>query len=230
MSKILIIEDDLSIRQFLSTLLNAQGYEIVVAEDGLNGYHLALSHNPDIILLDLGLPDIDGMEWIKQYRELISASIIVVTAKDAHPQKVDALDLGADDYLTKPFNPGELLARIRVAIRHRQHLSVNKSMQTQFVYKDLLVDYNHGRCFLNEHEVHLTPIEYQTLNYLTKNQGKVCTSTMIIKAVWGSTINDSDAQNLRVVMANLRRKLQQVPTHPTYIVTHVGVGYRFNDE
>ncbi len=230
MSKILIIEDDLSIRQFLATLLRAQDYEVVVAEDGLSGYHLALSHNPDIILLDLGLPDIDGMEWIKQYREMFSASIIVVTAKDAHPQKVDALDLGADDYLTKPFNPGELLARIRVAVRHRQQHTINESILTHFEYKDLVVDYNHGRCFLNDQEVHLTPIEYQTLVYLTKNQGKVCTSTMIIKAIWGTTINDSDAQNLRVVMANLRRKLKQKPTQPTYIVTHVGVGYRFNDE
>ncbi len=229
MKKILIIEDDRLIKQFLITLLETSEYEVIEANDGTSGYQLAMSHNPEIILLDLGLPDYDGIEWIKQYRHLIDASIIVVTAKDEHAQKVKALDLGADDYLTKPFNPAELLARVRVALRHQQSKKVGLTQQ-EFKYKELTINFVQNRVYLNNVEIHTTPIEYQVLTYLVKNQGRVCTSTMIIKATWGSSCNESDAQNLRVVMANLRRKLKQTPTSPTYIVTHVGVGYRFNDE
>lgn len=229
MKKILIIEDDRLIKQFLITLLEASEYEVIEASDGSGGYQLAMSHNPDVILLDLGLPDFDGIDWIKQYRQLIEASIIVVTAKDEHAQKVEALDLGADDYLTKPFNPAELLARIRVALRHKQDKE-NIVVLKEFTYKDLTINFVQSRVYLKDTEIHTTPIEYQVLTYLVKNQGRVCTSTMIIKAIWGSTINESDSQNLRVVMANLRRKLKQTPTTPTYIITHVGVGYRFNDE
>ncbi len=230
MSKILIIEDDLSIRHFLSALLSTQQYDVVEAADGQSGFSMALSHNPSVIILDLGLPDIDGVSWIRNYKQLINSTIIVVTARDDHPSKVAALDAGADDYLTKPFNSGELLARIRVAYRHLSQRNSAVALPSQFCYKDLRIDFEKGRVFLNDTEVHLTPIEHQILLFLAKNQGRVLTSRMIIKEVWGSTATEGDAQNLRVVMANLRRKIEPSTTRPSYILTVTGVGYRFNDD
>jgi two-component system, OmpR family, KDP operon response regulator KdpE len=230
MSKILIIEDDLSIRHFVTTLLTTQKYDVIEAKDGQSGFSLALSHNPAIIILDLGLPDMDGVEWIIKYREFINANIICVTARDDHPSKVAALDAGADDYLTKPFNPGELLARIRVAFRHYSLKNSTRQISNEFSYRDLLIDFGKGRIFLKDIEIHLTPIEHQILLFLARNQGRVCTSRMIIREVWGSTATESDIQNLRVVMANLRRKIEPSTTQPTYMLTVTGVGYRFNDE
>ncbi|PKM63852.1 MAG: DNA-binding response regulator [Firmicutes bacterium HGW-Firmicutes-20] len=230
MSKILIIEDDLSIRHFVTTLLTTQNYDVIEANDGQSGFALALSHNPAVIILDLGLPDMDGVEWIVKYRSLVNATIICVTARDDHPSKVAALDAGADDYLTKPFNPGELLARIRVAFRHLSHKTSTNLAINEFSYQNLLIDFDKGRIFLKDVEIHLTPIEYQILLFLAKNQGRVCTSRMIIRDVWGNTATEGDIQNLRVVMANLRRKIEPSTTQPTYILTVTGVGYRFNDE
>jgi two-component system, OmpR family, KDP operon response regulator KdpE len=230
MSKVLIIEDDLSIRHFVTTLLTTQKYEVIEAKDGQSGFALALSHNPAVIILDLGLPDIDGVEWILKYRSLINANIIVVTARDDHPSKVAALDAGADDYLTKPFNSGELLARIRVAFRHVAQKNISITAPSEFSYRDLTIDFDKGRIYILEAEIHLTPIEHQILLFLAKNQGRVCTSRMIIKEVWGNTATEGDAQNLRVVMANLRRKIEPSTTQPIYILTVTGVGYRFNDE
>ena len=230
MNKILIIEDDYSIRHFVTTLLTSQKYEVIEASDGQTGFTLALSHNPSVIILDLGLPDIDGVEWINLHRPLINAIIIVVTARDDHPSKVAALDSGADDYLTKPFNSGELLARIRVAFRHVSLKNIKNTTFNEFRYRDLLIDFERNRVFLNSTEVHLTPIELQILCFLANNHGKVCTSRMIIKSVWGNVATEGDAQNLRVVMANLRRKIEPSTTQPIYILTHTGVGYMFNDE
>lgn len=230
MSKVLIIEDDLSIRHFVTTLLTTQKYEVIEAKDGLSGFALALSHNPAVIILDLGLPDIDGVEWILKYRSLINANIIVVTARDDHPSKVAALDAGADDYLTKPFNSGELLARIRVAFRHVAQRNISVTTSSEFSYRDLVIDFDKARVYISQTEIHLTPIEHQILLFLAKNQGRVCTSRMIIKEVWGNTATEGDAQNLRVVMANLRRKIEPSTTQPIYILTVTGVGYRFNDE
>lgn len=230
MSKILIIEDDLSIRHFVTTLLTTQKYDVIEASDGQTGFALALSHNPAVIILDLGLPDIDGVNWISNYRTLINAIIIVVTARDDHPSKVAALDAGADDYLTKPFNSGELLARIRVAFRHIADKNSLNTATNEFFYRDLHIDFDKNRVYLKNVEVHLTPIEHQILLFLARNQGRVCTSRMIIKDVWGNTATVGDAQNLRVVMANLRRKIEPSTTQPIYILTHTGVGYRFNDE
>jgi two-component system KDP operon response regulator KdpE len=230
MGKILIIEDDSSIRHFVTTLLTTQKYDVVEAKDGQSGFSLALSHNPEVIILDLGLPDMDGVEWIQKYRALVNAIIICVTARDDHPSKVAALDAGADDYLTKPFNSGELLARIRVAFRHVAQKNIPVTTSNEFSYRDLYIDYDKGRVYISEIEIHLTPIEHQILLFLAKNQGRVCTSRMIIKEVWGNTVTEGDAQNLRVVMANLRRKIEPSNTQPIYILTVTGVGYRFNDE
>lgn len=169
MNKVLIIEDDLSIRHFVSTLLTTQKYEVIEAKDGQSGFALALSHNPTVIILDLGLPDIDGVEWILKHRMLISANIIVVTARDDHPSKVAALDAGADDYLTKPFNSGELLARIRVAFRHVAQKNISTTASSEFSYRELTIDFDKSRVYLSEVEIHLTPIEHQILLFLAKN-------------------------------------------------------------
>ncbi|HBS91708.1 MAG TPA: DNA-binding response regulator [Erysipelotrichaceae bacterium] len=222
--KILVIEDDMSISNFLVTLLRAENYEVISASEGRLGYHLSLSHQPDIIILDLGLPDIDGIEWIRQYRNLINSIILVVTAKDDHPSKVEALDLGADDYLTKPFNPAELLARIRVGLRHRSSKDVRDVI---FEFKDLKVNLQNYEVVLRGSTVHCTPIEFQLLAYLIEHQGKVCTSNMLVKKVWGEEAQESNLANLRVVMANLRRKIEKDTASPEYIVTVLGVGYRF---
>lgn len=224
--KILIIEDDAAISNFLTTLLRVENYDVVSAETGKLGFHLSLSHQPDVIILDLGLPDMDGIDWIKQYRSVIVSSIIVVTAKDDHPSKVEALDLGADDYLTKPFNPAELLARIRVVLRHR---IVREERMSVFEYKGLKVDFDNYEVTLNQNVIHCTPIEFQLLTYLIEHQGKVCTSSMLIRKIWGDYTVENNMANLRVMMANLRRKIEKNAASPEYIVTVLGVGYRFVD-
>ena len=227
MSKILIIEDDHSLRSFMRVLLSAQNYTVIEANDGKQGITQALVNQPNVIILDLGLPDMDGLSIISQIREHVSASIIVVSARDKENDKITALDNGADDYLTKPFNAQELLARIRVGLRHQ---SQNTSeVETSICIKDICVDFDKHRVFNQGEEVHLTPIEYEILSLLVRNHGKVLTHHFILKNIWGSQSLESDIQTLRVTMANLRRKIELDPAQPQYILTEIGVGYRFLD-
>lgn len=227
---ILIADDEKSIRNFLKVSLETQGYKFLEADCGSNTLMLAASHNPDILILDLGLPDIDGVEVIKKLRAISKLPIIIVSARGHDREKVEALDAGADDYLTKPFSVPELLARIRVILRHHSSdaaaIDQNKS---EFKIGSLLVDDNKRRVWLNDDEIHLTPNEYKVLALLIKYQGKVLTHKFIIENIWGGMLDD-DTQSLRVCMGNLRRKLKEDPAEPRYIITEIGVGYRLADE
>lgn len=229
MAKILIIEDDRSIQNFIRVLLGAQGYEVLEARDAKSGITLALSYDPDVILLDLGLPDLDGIEVIRQIRPLISGSIVVVSAREQERDKIDALDLGADDYLTKPFNAQELLARIRVALRHRSTKDVIIAEEALSV-RDLTLDLGLHRLLKGTQEIHLTPIEFDVMTLLMRHRGKVLTHRALVKHVWGEGSLESDLQTLRVTMANLRRKIEDDPARPDYIITEIGTGYRLKDE
>jgi len=226
--KILIIEDDKYISNFLNLSLKNSGYDVFVSPNATNGLFVFSSHHPDLILLDLGLPDMDGLEIIKEVRLSSDIPIIIVSARTQEKEKIEALDLGASDYITKPFHLGELLARIRVAER-----GINRSFITyeNNVYEcDYLnVDFDKRRIYVGGQEIHLTPIEYKLLQLLIQNQGKVLTHNYIIKKIWGYE-GGSDTKGLRVFMANLRRKIEKDSSNPRFIMTEVGVGYRFADE
>jgi len=224
--KIAIIEDDKSILNFLTVSLNTNGYEVITASKGLEGISLFLNENPDLILLDLGLPDIDGLSVIRQIRSSSEVPIIVVSARGQEQEKIEALDHGADDYITKPFYLGELLARIRVALRKRRQKEESPEV---FVLDDFQLDFAKRRVFVDGEEVHLTPIEFKLLSVLVENAGKVLTHGFLIRSVWGYA-NDDDSQSLRVFMANLRRKIEKNTADPKYIRTEVGVGYRFAEK
>ena len=225
---ILIVEDDKPIRHFIKVSLETQQYRVIEAQNGTIALSMAASHNPDIIILDLGLPDIDGLDVIKQCREWTATPIIVVSARGHEREKVEALDLGADDYLTKPFGVAELLARIRVALRRKSSEAV-EGKEPLFLLDELKIDYEKRRVTVGGKEVHVTPIEYNLLTLLARHQGKVLTHRFIISEVWGALTPD-DTQTLRVSMGNLRRKLEKDPAQPRYIVTEIGVGYRMVDE
>lgn len=229
MTKILIIEDDRSITNLMRVLLSAQGYEVLEAKNANIGITLALSYQPEIIVLDLGLPDMDGIDLISQIRHLVQSSILVVSAREKQSDKINALDLGADDYLTKPFNAQEFLARIRVAIRHQK---VNQDEVSTKILKvlDLQIDIDAHRFWIKNKEVHLTPIEFDILALLATHHGKVLTHAFMVRHIWGEGSLDSDTQTLRVTMANLRRKIEENPGSPYYIVTEIGIGYRLKDE
>jgi two-component system KDP operon response regulator KdpE len=223
---ILLIDDELPIRRFLRTSLGGEGYRLVEAETGDQGLRLAAQQPPDLVILDLGLPDMDGQEVLRQLREWLRAPIIVLSVRDQEQEKVQALDNGADDYLTKPFSTGELLARIRVALRHGMGLQSGSASQesSSFVTGDLRVDLAARRVFVDETEVHLTPIEYKLLTTLIAHAGKVLTHRFLLKEVWGPQ-QLQETHYLRVFMASLRRKLHDsVP--PRYLLTEPGVGYR----
>lgn len=227
---VLIVEDDKPICKFMQVSLEAQGYKCIETQYGNEGIALAFSHSPDIIILDLGLPDIDGIEVIEKLRPVTKAKIIVVSARGHEREKVKALDCGADDYLTKPFSVAELLARIRVALRHfGQENNSQSELQSVFVVKDLKIDFEKRRVSILEDEIHLTPIEFKLIALMTKYAGRVLTHKFIIDEVWGS-YSDDDTQSLRVFMANIRRKIEKDPAQPQYIITEVGVGYRLVDE
>ncbi len=223
---VLIIEDDKSIQNFLQISLKTNGYAYCTALNGLTGISLFLSNNPDIILLDLGLPDIDGMEVLRQVRQTSQIPVVIISARGQEKEKVQALDVGADDYITKPFNIGELLARIRVALRH---FTPEKEQASLFTLDKLVIDYEKRKVSVDNEEIHLTPIEYKMLLLLVSNSGKVLTHRYIQKEVWGYQ-NTDDFQSLRVFMANIRRKIEKDTANPRYIITEVGVGYRFVDE
>ena len=223
---ILIVEDDAAVRNLIATTLEMQNYKYLTAGTGQQAVMAAASQNPDIMLLDLGLPDMDGVEIIKKVRGWSNMPIIVISARSEDRDKIDALDAGADDYLTKPFSVDELLARLRVTIRRLSYIqSVKQEDDAVFVNGDLRIDYAAGCAYLSGKELHLTPIEYKLLCLLAKNVGKVLTHTFITREVWGSAW-ENDVASLRVFMATLRKKLETDPSQPRYIQTHVVVGYR----
>ncbi|MCB6414057.1 response regulator transcription factor [Faecalimonas umbilicata] len=223
---ILVVEDDASVRNLITTTLKAHDYRYLTAPTGQAAVLEASSHNPDIVLLDLGLPDMDGVEVIEKIRTWSNMPIIVISARSEDTDKIDALDAGADDYLTKPFSVEELLARLRVT--QRRLLMMQKEFPAEsavFTNGKLRVDYAAGCAYLNEEELHLTPIEYKLLCLLAKNVGKVLTHTYITQNIWGSSW-ENDIASLRVYMAALRKKIENQPNSPQYIQTHIGVGYR----
>ena len=220
---VLVIEDDPAIIRLLKVALETNEMRPLIAEKGVSGISLFLSDHPDILLLDLGLPDIDGMEVLSQIRAISSVPIIVVSARGSEKEKVEALDQGADDYVTKPFNIGELMARIRVCLR-KTNLSEKPS--SVFECKDLKIDFDDYKAFISETPIHFTPIEFRIMKLLVDNKGKVLTHKYIQDQVWGYDTTD-DYQSLRVYMANLRKKIEKDTSKPEYIITEVGVGYRF---
>lgn len=222
---ILVVEDDAPVRNLIGTTLKTHGYNYLTASNGETAVMQASSHNPDVVLLDLGLPDIDGVDVIKKIRTWSQMPIIVISARTEDRDKIDALDAGADDYLTKPFSVEELLARIRVTERRLTALqSANKS-EPFFVNGNLKIDYAAGCAYLNNEELHLTPIEYKLLCLLSINVGKVLTHTFITQKIWGAAW-ESNIASLRVFMATLRKKIEPSSESPQHIQTHVGIGYR----
>lgn len=225
--KLLVIEDDKHISGFIAVSLKKEGHDVLVAQSADEGMFLFASHHPDIVLLDLGLPDRDGLEVISEIRLLGSTPILVVSARGQEKEKIEALDLGADDYITKPFHMGELLARIRVVQRKlRQSTALVHDL---FCYESLTVNYEKRRVTVDDTEVHLTPMEYKLLTLLIANRGKVLTHNYIVRQIWGYE-ESGDTRSIRVFMANLRRKLEKDTTKPRFILTEIGVGYRFTDE
>ena len=222
---VLVVEDDASVRNLITTTLKAHGYHYLTALNGELAILSAASHNPDVVFLDLGLPDIDGVEVIKRIRSWSNMPIIVISARSEDTDKIDALDAGADDYLTKPFSVEELLAILRVTQRRLAAMESDRQAQSVFVNGELKVDYAAGCAYLGEEELHLTPIEYKLLCLLSRNVGKVLTHTFITQKIWGSSW-DNDIASLRVYMATLRKKIEPDPDSPQYIQTHIGVGYR----
>lgn len=225
-SKILVIEDDPAITNLIRTTLDTQDYQYHTARTGSAGLMDAVAYNADVIILDLGLPDMDGVEIIRKIRGWSTVPIIVVSARSEDSDKVEALDAGADDYLTKPFSIDELLARLRAALRRRQLDDTGLAPQ-ESVYRNgnLSIDYAAGCVYRDDREIHLTSIEYKLLCVLAKNTGKVLTHNYILKEVWGNAFS-ADASSLRVFMATLRKKIEENPATPQYIQTHIGVGYR----
>ena len=223
---ILVVEDDLSVKNLITTTLKTHDYRYLTAQNGETAIMEASSHNPDIVLLDLGLPDMDGVEVIKKIRTWSNVPIIVISARSEDTDKIDALDSGADDYLTKPFSVEELLARLRVTQRRlTMTQSENQVNQSVFENGSLRIDYAAGCAYLNDRELHLTPIEYILLCLLSRNVGKVLTHTFIMQNIWGSSW-ENDIASLRVFMATLRKKIEPEADSPQYIQTHIGVGYR----
>lgn len=223
---ILVVEDDKPIRNLITTTLKAHDYKFITAENGEEAIMQASTCCPDIVLLDLGLPDIDGVEVIKRIRSWSNMPIIVISARSEDDDKIEALDNGADDYITKPFSVEELLARLRVTQRRLAMMQSDAmSYESVFINGKLKIDYAAGCAYLGEDELHLTPIEYKLLCLMTKNIGKVLTHTYIMKNVWGSSW-EKDVASLRVFMATLRKKIESGADSPQYIQTHIGVGYR----
>ncbi len=223
---VLVVEDDIPVRNLIITTLKTHDYKYLTAGDGKEAILMASSHNPDVVFLDLGLPDMDGIEIIRTIRSWSNMPIIVISARNDDADKIEALDAGADDYLTKPFSVEELLARLRVTIRRLSLMNSDKNVDSS-IYNNgkLRVDYSAGCAYLNGEELKLTPTEYKLLCLLAKNTGKVLTHTYITQNIWGRSW-DNDIASLRVFMTTLRKKLEPSNDSPTYIQTHIGVGYR----
>ena len=222
---ILIVEDDAPIRNLITTTLKAHEYKYLTAQNGESAIMQASSYNPDIVLLDLGLPDIDGVGVIKKIRTWSEMPIIVISARSEDYDKIEALDAGADDYLTKPFSVEELLARIRVTTRRLSVIHSAIQSESLFTNGNLKIDYAAGCAYINDNELHLTPIEYKLLCLLSQNVGKVLTHTFITQKIWGVAW-ERNVASLRVFMATLRKKIEIESNSPQYIQTHIGVGYR----
>ena len=223
---ILVVEDDAPVRNLITTTLESQNYKYMAAANGNQAVMSAASGSPDIILMDLGLPDMDGVDVIKKIRTWSVAPIIVISARSDDRDKVDALDAGADDYLTKPFSVEELLARLRSTLRRVQYLMQKEEGNASIFHNgELTIDYGAGTVSIGDHEIHLMPLEYSLLCLLAKNVGKVLTYQFILDKVWVNAV-ESDRSSLRVYMASLRKKIEKDKNHPQYIQTHIGVGYR----
>lgn len=222
---ILIVEDDAAIRNLITTTVETHDYRFHAVSTGEAAILEAVSHNPDVVLLDLGLPDMDGITIIRKIRSWSTMPIIVISARSEDSDKIEALDAGADDYLTKPFSVEELLARLRVTLRRLHYVQKEGAQSSVFENGDLKIDYAAGCAFIGKDELHLTPIEYKLLCLLAKNVGKVLTHMTITKEIWGSDW-ENDVASLRVFMATLRKKIEKDPASPQYIQTHIGVGYR----
>ena len=226
-TKLLLIEDDPQIQRFLTTALEAHGYALRIASTGNEGLQLAALHQPDIAIVDIGLPDISGLQVIQRLREWFKQPILVLSARDRENDKVGALDLGADDYLTKPFGIGELLARLRVMERHRVGRS-DAGEVARIEIGNILIDLAARRVLRDGHDIHLTPIEYQLLTTMAKHRGKVLTHRHLLSEVWGAAHTESP-QYLRIYMRALRHKIETDPAQPRYLLTEIGVGYRLVD-
>jgi len=225
---ILIVEDEAAISNFISAVLNSNDYAVIRSNNGKEALSSTAGFSPDLILLDLGLPDIDGLEILKQIRQWSDVPIIVVSARTNEKEKVEALDLGADDYITKPFGTSELLARVRTAIRHKMTANHQLIAESKVTIGEFQIDFSKRYVAVDQKEVHLTPIEYKIVQLLAKNQGKVLTLDYLSKEIWGPYTTENNA--LRVNMANIRRKIEKNPAEPQYILTEVGVGYRMKEE
>jgi len=221
---ILLIEDEPQMRRFLRVTLQTHGYRLIEASSGQEGLTEGTTRNPDVILLDLGLPDMDGIEVVQRFREWSEVPVIIISAREQEEDKVKALDAGADDYLTKPFGADELLARIRVALRHRAMQSAGQR-DSLFVAGELKVDLASRQVFIKDEEIHLTPIEYRLLAVLIRHAGKVVTHKQLLKEVWGPVYTDQQ-QYLHVYMAQLRKKVESDPARPRLLINEPAVGYR----
>ncbi len=227
---ILVVEDDKTIRKFICVSLETQGYKIMHTPCGETAISLISSRNPDMVIMDLGLPDMDGIEVITAVRPVTKAPIIVVSARSHEQEKVEALDAGADDFLTKPFSVAELLARVRVAFRHSHQVAHPQNESSVLhVMDNLKIDFANRSVFLFDDEIHLTPMEYKVITLMAKYIGKVLTHKFMLDELWGGHCGN-DTQSLRVLMASLRRKIEIDPAQPKYIMTEVGVGYRLLDK
>ena len=227
---VLVIEDEKSICDFISRTLEINDYKVMTASAGKEGMAAITSALPDVVLLDLGLPDMDGNEIIRETRKWSSMPIIVISARTQEKEKVEALDAGADDYITKPFGTSELLARIRTALRHSNKMNVSDQLQIRpYKARDLVVDFEKRRIILKGEEIHLTRVEYKIVSYLAQNSGKVITYDSLINQIWGPYAGDNN-RILRVNMANIRRKIESNPGEPEYIFTELGVGYRMIED
>lgn len=222
---VLVVEDDTAVRNLITTTLETHDYKFHTAPTGEAAVLEAVSHNPEVVLLDLGLPDMDGVEVIKKIRSWSKMPIIVISARSEDRDKIDALDAGADDYITKPFSVEELLARLRVTFRRLNYVQSADAEHSVFQNGEMKIDYAAGCVYMHEEELHLTPIEYKLICLLSKNVGKVLTHTYITREIWGS-VWENDVASLRVFMATLRKKIEIDTSSPQYIQTHVGVGYR----
>lgn len=228
--RVIIVEDDKSIRNFIRAVLEANNYDVETAANGTEAYSLITSRCPDLVILDLGLPDMDGAKVLRRVREWSSMPVIVVSARTYERDKVEALDLGADDYITKPFGTSELLARIRTAIRHSRssYPSPNGGPGGRYCVGGLVIDYDKHRVFVDGKDANLTQNEFKLVGILGKYAGKVLTYDFLIREIWGPNMGNNN-RILRVNMANIRRKLEKTPAQPQYIFTEVGVGYRMLD-
>ena len=225
--KILVVEDDSNIASFIQTVLETNGYQVLMAERCQQGILMQASHVPDLVILDLGLPDMDGEEFLRVVRKENMVPIIVLSARTEESDKISALELGANDYITKPFGTGELLARVRAALRSARHVQ-NNAPGSCFTLEDLIIDYDRRQVSVGSNIVHLTQTEYNIMAFLSQHAGKVMTYSTIIRSIWGS-MDDGSVKKLQVNMANIRKKMGVQPGENRYVVNELGVGYRMMD-